>query len=177
VWLSASVLHWAARWVRENGPALIWVQNIAVGEMLSRLTGIPFYSGDGLDAGGRSIVDARPPASAIVSTHAIREGFQLHYWGRALMIGWTQPADQIEQIIGRQHRKKQENDVEIDVLVLSGETMRAFAMSYAESLQVKELMSSEYKLLKAELDYSGLGDYEALRHKQSRFVYNEPDLA
>lgn len=176
VWLSASVLHWAAQWVTKNGPALVWVQNIAVGEMLSKLTGIPFYSSDGLSEDGRSIIDARPPASAIVSTHAIREGFQLHYWGRALMIGWTQPADQVEQIIGRQHRKKQQNDVEIDVLVLSGETLRAFAMSYAESLQVREILSSKYKLLSAELDYTDLGYYGTLSQTQSRFVYKEPDL-
>jgi len=174
VWLSASVLHWAANWLRENSPALVWVQHLAVGDMLSRLTGIPFFSAEGRAPDGSSIVDLRPPASAILSIHALREGFNLPYWSRNAVLGWPQPADQCEQMIGRTHRTGQANAVSFDVPVLSGATLRAFQMAYSEAAQVREAFGQTQKLLNATIDTSELAGYEALMREQSRYVY-KPD--
>lgn len=171
VWVSASVLHWASAWLREHSPALVWVQNLAVGEMLSRLTGVPFYSAEGRSPDGSSIVDLRPPASAILSIHALREGFNLPYWSRNAVLGWPQPADQCEQLIGRTHRTDQENTVIFDVPVLSGATLRAFGMAMSEAAQVREAIGQTQKLLKATINTSELAGYETLMQEQSRYVY------
>ena len=172
VWLSASVLHWAAAWLRENAPALVWVTHTALGEMLSRLSGVPYYASEGRSESGRSIVDVDPPESAILSAHALREGFNLPQWSRGLVLGWLQPADQCEQLIGRQHRDGAKGPVSIDIAVLSGATLRAFYSAYSEAMQVAEAMGqNQQKLLKANIDTSELIGYETLASQQSRYVY------
>lgn len=148
VWLSGSVLDWVARWAREN-TGIIWVSHIEVGVALAQVTGLRYYGPKGKTSAGESILHADPKRSLIVSVHANRRGQNLQAWHKNLVLGWPQSARYVEQMLGRTHRRLQEHDVIVDVLLTSGMTLYSFDKTLQEAAFVRATQAQTQKILRS----------------------------
>jgi hypothetical protein len=151
-WISGSVLGLAKEWLQHNGPAICWVLNNAVGEALARMTGLPFYGAGGKTDQGQHIITHPANKNAIASIHSNKRGRNLQQMNRNLVIGWPQPAPDVEQLIGRMHRYGQDKAVYVDVIVGCAEHFEALHKSYREASCVKTLGKQTQKLLRAKID-------------------------
>lgn len=158
VQVSLSTLAYATKWINENGPALAWVQHSWVGETLSKMSGVPYFAGKGLDKEGRPIQKHPPSESAIVSTHANSYGLNLQAWNRNLVIGPEYSAEKWEQQIGRTHRYGQEHPVSYDVLVSCAENLQALAAAISEAHNAQQTFGLQQKLLHASWDWSQVSE-------------------
>lgn len=153
--ITASVLGYAAQWIKVNGPGLIWVQHDYVGKALSGMTGVPFFGSKGKDPTGRYIEKYDSRQSAIVSLLANERGRNLQSWNRNLVIGPHPAGTKWEQaIFGRTHRKGQEHPVYIDVLLSCAEDVRAVEKAYEEAGWGNGTVGTEQKFLVASFDWS-----------------------
>jgi hypothetical protein len=153
-WLSGSVLGYAKQWLQHNAPAMCWVIHIPVGEALSRMTGIPFFGAGGKNAEGTHIIKHSPTKPAICTIHANKRGRNLQGYTRHLVIGWPQPATDVEQLLGRSHRRGQMHPVHIDVLAACAEHFYALDQCYREASFVKMTGGQTQKILLANIDTS-----------------------
>lgn len=151
-WITGSVLGYAKEWLSSNGPAICWVLYNEVGEALSRMTGLPFYRAGGKTEQGQHIITHNPKKNAIASIHSNKRGRNLQAMNKNLVIGWPQPAPDVEQLIGRMHRYGQEHAVYLDVIVGCAEHFTALHRSYAEASCVRTLGRQTQKLLRAHID-------------------------
>jgi hypothetical protein len=152
--LSASVLGYAAEWLRLNSPALVWVQHRWVGETLSAMSRVPYFGPKGKTETGLYIMDHSPRQSAICSIHANKRGRNLQAWNRGLVIAPPQAATDWEQcIFGRMHRQGQTQPVHLDVLISCAANLHAVAKAYAEAGFAK-IGGPTQKLLIANYDWS-----------------------
>jgi hypothetical protein len=153
--VAASVLGAAASWMKENGPALIWVSHKYVGDALSAMSGVPYFGPQGKDSSGRYIMEHAPEKSAIVSLFANKRGRNLQAWHRNLVLGPPSAATEWEQaILGRTHRQGQTQPVHADVLVSCAENLRAISKAFAEAEWCQQTGGHTQKLLIAEYDWS-----------------------
>lgn len=153
--VSASVLGYAAAWIKANGPALVWVQHNYVGEALSAMSGVPYFGPQGKDAHGRYIMKHSPKSAAILSLDANSRGRNLQAWNRNLVIGPPPAATKWEQgIFGRTHRQGQRHAVHVDVLLSCAENLRAIESAHAEATWCEQTGGQTQKLLIAEYDWT-----------------------
>lgn len=153
--ITASVLGYACEWIRQNGPALIWVQHDYVGTALSAMSGVPYFGAKGKDPSGRYIMRHSPKLPAIVSLRANMRGRNLQAWNRNLVVGPPQAATEWEQgICGRTHRQGQTSPVWIDVILSCGENLHAVTRAHAEAEWVRSRSGAMSKLLVATYDWS-----------------------
>ena len=158
MWLTMSVLNYIAVWIRLNSPALIWTQDIAVGEALEALTGVRYYGAGGLDRNKNDIEKADPRLSAIVSIGANKRGRNLQAWNRALVVSPPQPGPDWEQgCLGRIHRGGQQRPVYVDVLLSSADSLHALEKACGEARHVKGTTGFAQKLLLAHWDWQYFG--------------------
>jgi len=171
--ITASVLGFAASWVKLNTPALVWVQHDYVGAALSAMTGVPYFGSKGRDINGRYIMKHSPKESAILSLSANSRGRNLQAWNTNLVLGPAQANTQWEQgYCGRTHRQGQKRPVHIDVLISCAENLRAVTQAYAEASWVKSRTAAESKLLVAQWDWSNLpaSELQALTPEHPSFA-------
>ena len=155
VWISTSVLSYVQAWIRANTPALIWVNDIPVGEALETLTGVPYYGAGGRDRNKRLIDEADPRKSAIVSVKANMVGRNLHGWNRALAVTPSVDIDEWEQgILGRMHRNGQIHPINLDVIISSADSLYALDRACEKSRFVESGRKLRYKLLMAAFDWT-----------------------
>jgi hypothetical protein len=175
VWLSSSVVDYAARWARES-PGLVWCWNRDFAEALSRATGLANYGAQGLDAAGRYIERADPTRSAILSVSANMRGRNLQGWCRNLVINPPQSARYLEQIIGRTHRQGQRRPVSVDILATSGDVLDAFDAAWREATFQRRTTGIAQKLLRAELRRAKLAFVDNEDRARSAFRWARKEI-
>lgn len=145
--VSRSVLTFAVQWIRLNSPALIWVQQTWTGEMLSMLSGVPFYGGKGKTTGGDYICDQNGSQSAILSAHANRRQRNLQAWQRNLIVAPEHSDERLEQQISRTSRRNQKHAVSIDFLVSANASIKALESAVQEAHNVRSTFRMPQKIL------------------------------
>lgn len=169
-WLTGSVLGFAKEWLQHNGPAVCWVTHIPVGEALAKMTGIPFFGAGGKSVHGQHIMHHPATKNCIATVHANKRGRNLQAFDRNLVIGWPQPAPDVEQLIGRMHRFGQKNSVKVDVIASCAEHFHALHQSYREAACVRTLGRQTQKLLRAHIDVSHVTRSTGYRWSKDRIV-------
>lgn len=148
VWLSTDVLQQACR--RIQGPTLVWVEHVAVGEKLAELTGHAFFHHGGVDTHGTPIESLAGKHSAIVSIQSNAEGRNLQAWSRNLVITPPAMGATWEQLLGRTHRPGQRED-EVSVAVMLGHPTlhESLAQAKADARYIEQVSGTPQKLLLA----------------------------
>lgn len=167
-WVSGSVVACARDWLRQNHPAIVWSPHVAAGEALSRMSGVPFYGAGGVTSAGESILNLRANQSAICSLQSNKRGRNLQSHVRHLAFGWPQPATDVEQMLGRPHRRGQDKAVHFDVLISCAEDLYAIDMSYREAGHVKVMQGQTQKILIASIDTSMVRNYSGSRWSRDK---------
>lgn len=120
-WIDDSCLKLCADWAAKNH-GLIWTPAPEFGLRLAKLTGLPFFHRQGIDAKSGILIDEYDgKTSAVVSVQANNAGRNLQdRWSKALFVAPSAKSDLLEQQIGRIHRQGQAADsVEIYFLLCS----------------------------------------------------------
>lgn len=148
VWISEYLIEYASKWLEENDRGLVWCELKGFAEHLSEVTGIPYFCNLGKDKKGIFIEDFSGPA--IVSPIAVKDGYNLQYnWSNNLIISCPPNNENIEQVIGRTHRKFQtEDEVTVQFVFTVEETMKGFMKMLEEARMYKTILNS--KLLYAD---------------------------
>jgi hypothetical protein len=153
--LTASILGYAAAWMRVNGPGLVWVSHTYVGQTLSAMTGVPFFGSKGKDPTGLYIEKYPSTKSAILSVDANGRGRNIQSWSRNLVLGPSPSPTEWEQaILGRTHRQGQDSPVWVDVVIACAENVRAIEQARHKASWQDTRGGAVPKLLIAELDWS-----------------------
>lgn len=178
VWLSDSVVKFAAEWVTSDpSPGCVWTWNVAFGDALAAVTRLKYYGAGGLDRFGDSISKLpcygvnpgrAPVPSIILSGQANQRGRNLQAWARNLLINPPRSARYLEQCFGRTHRAGQERPVTVDVLMTSGDTFDGFEASIREASFGRETFGITQKLLRAAI-------VRATRPADSTYRWRNPD--
>lgn len=152
VWMSTSVLEQALARLTKH-PTLIWTEQVATGQKLAELSGLPFFGRQGKDADGRAIDGLDKPETAIVSIASNHQGRNLQAWSRNSVIS-PQPNGKIwEQQIGRTHREGQEADeVDFDIMLGTGAIRAGMRQALRDARYIQETTSTPQKLLLAGLE-------------------------
>jgi len=171
VWMSLSVLGFAAEWMKINAPALIWTSDIPVGNALSLLTGVPYFGEGGYDADGNLLDTYDCRYSAIVSVGANKRGRNLQGWNRCLCI--TPPQNEVDWeqgVLGRVHRRGQRYDVYCDVIIASADSLRALDIACEVARHVYSRQGFAQKLLLSHFDWSAfpLGEIAGMSEEDPR---------
>jgi intein/homing endonuclease len=108
VWVDDAMIEAIAQW-NMTRTGIIWVSEVALGERLQEVLGLPYYHELGLDRTGRSIKDSRPDHGSIVaSVGSASEGNNLQAWDDNLIISLPPVGTVVEQLLARTHRRGQE---------------------------------------------------------------------
>lgn len=155
-WVSASVIHAAAKYARENN-ALIWYEFDDVGRAIAAATGISLYGPGGVGSTGRHIRNDPGRKSIALSIDANLEGRNLQdRWNDNYIVGAPQSARELEQLLGRTHRHGQECAVRARVVITSGLSIEAWRAAVREAQFVRETQGQDQKILRAKVIESKL---------------------
>lgn len=155
VTVSLSVLNYAVEWLKLNAPAIVWVDGSWLGEKLSELSGVPYFSSKGRASDGST---PQPGKSIIASVQSNYRGRNWWRWNRNLVLTPPSKNNWQEQIIGRTHRQGQQLDVYVDYLATSAESLRAFRNMQLTATGSQEALKLIPKILKATWDWSRVPD-------------------
>jgi len=148
-WVSASVVHFAAQWLRENN-GLVWYEFEEVGRAIAAAGACEIYGPGGRNDRGGHIRNDPGKRSVALSIDANLEGRNLQdRWCENLIIGAPQSARELEQLLGRTHRHGQARPVRAMILVTSGLSIEAWRTALREANFVRETQSLEQKILRA----------------------------
>lgn len=156
VWFDDGAIQAAAKWAKA-GPGVIWCEQVAFAQRLSKVTGLPYYGREGKDATGRSIPEFGEPGcgegTIIASIASNGEGRNLQGWYRNLITCPPSNGKVLEQLLGRTHRDGQEADeVTFEIFVTCREYAEAFWQATDDARFVYQTTGSEQKLLYADVD-------------------------
>lgn len=165
VWLSDHVLTLAQKWLDKN-KGIVWVEHLAFGEALSKLSGYPFFSGGGKERlTGQIIEDAKGPIIASIAANA--EGRNLQSWDKNLIISCTPSAQLFEQLVGRTHRPGQESDeVSVEILLTCREGYDGLNNIISQAQYVENTTGQIQKILYADKDIHSPSDIKDLAKKE-----------
>jgi hypothetical protein len=149
IWHDETVLERCAKWLDRSG--ICWVDHTFFGRALSQRTKLPYYGQNGLDAQGKSILDAKGPIIASVAANGT--GKNLQAWNRNLIVSCPTGASVWEQLLGRTHRQGQRADeVTVDVLMGCVEHFDAWKRARAEAKMAADMLGAPQKLLVADVE-------------------------
>jgi hypothetical protein len=151
VWLTESVIEYAAEWLSTRPHGLCWVEHRCVGPALSRLSGVKYF-GQGGKCGKLPIESHAGPA--IVSFGSNFRGRNLqHNWHENLILSLPERGAHWEQLLGRTHRDGQKADeVSIDLTIVCREQILGFQKALATAEFAAESSTMAQKLLDASVD-------------------------
>lgn len=153
--LTASILAYAAAWMKVNGPGLVWVRHDYIGHALSAMTGVPYFGSQGKDPTGLYIAKYSAEKNAILSIKSNGRGRNIQSWHRNLVLGPpSSPTDWEQAICGRTHRNGQDKPVFIDVVISCAENVRAIEKARGKANWMDTRTGASHKLLIADFDYS-----------------------
>lgn len=151
-WIDASVLRAAIAWANKH-KGIVWVEHTCFGDLLSRMSGIPYYGRKGLDARGNAIEAHAPGKPLVASIQSNSTGRNLQAWSRNLIASMPANGMQTEQLFGRTHRDGQDADeVLFDVFVSCAEHVGSFWQAKRDCEFVADSTGSPQKLLLADVD-------------------------
>jgi len=151
IFYETTALETCLTWLQKN-VGIVWVEHLAFGETLSRLSGAPYFGPGGLDASGASIKDATGKHSVIASITACGQGFNLQMFSKNLITSCPSGAATIEQVLGRTHRDGQlADEVVVDILLGCREQYEAFDRALEGAKAAEALLGHSQKLLLADL--------------------------
>ena len=182
--VSLSTVNYIKQWLTLNDPAVVWVQGTWLGETLEGVTKALYYADEGKSKSGSKPV---PGKSIIASVQSNMRGRNWQSLNKCLIVGAFARASWIEQIVGRMHRQGQGQDVWVDYLAVSGESIRAFdrvrerASGPADMFELKQkvitaawdtsLLTREY----LDPDNAGLGEGFAARWRRPAVKESEDE--
>ena len=115
IWVTDSIVRQLIDFAHSDKPALVWVENTAVGLKMHSL-GLPYYGAQQKTPDRAHVLDADPKQSIALSMQSCDEGLNLQAWQRTIYSAPTFNAGKMEQTLGRNHRPGQDAD-EIDVYI------------------------------------------------------------
>jgi hypothetical protein len=130
---------------------LVWVNHIALGERLSRLTGWPYHREGARDAAGVYLGDQTAPVAiaSIAACHRGVDGAQLRY-NRHVVLEPPADARVWEQLLGRLARQGQPSStVHVEVVLRCPEHEAAFASALEQARGIEEATRQSQLLLRA----------------------------
>lgn len=152
VWLDMSVLKQVIKRIPKE-PTLIWTEQVATGEKLAEMSGLPFFGRQGKDAKGRIIESLQGRETAIVSIPSNHQGRNLQAWCRNMIISPPPNGGLWEQLMGRTHREGQEaDDVFFDIMLGTGAIREGMRQALRDARYIEETTGTPQKLLLAGLD-------------------------
>ncbi len=118
IWEDDTLIKYVQKWAKKN-KGLIWVSEVALGDQLSAVIGLPYYRQMGKNAGGDPIELADPKNGPIIASIASNsEGRNLQHWDKNLVISPPPTGLVWEQLLGRTHRHGQASDsVTVEVAI------------------------------------------------------------
>lgn len=158
-WLSSSVIHYAVNWAKRTG-GIVWTEFVEIGEVIAKAARIPYYGEDGRSSAGTSIENDTGGHAIVASIAANSEGRNLQGgagqanirgWNENLMIGVTQSAERLQQLIGRTHRRLQIRPVRATFLMTSGLSLQSWQVAQREAGFVQESQGMAQKILRAQV--------------------------
>lgn len=158
VWMDDTALKYAAAWLKQDR-GIVWVAQVAAGERLSEMTGVPFFSSGACDRSGNHASTHDGPM--IASVAACRERLNLQYsnW-RNLFLTCPPKNTWIEQAVGRTHRDGQpKDDVSVEFLLTTRESFLCLKQCVRDAEMDWATHGQPQKLAYANRD---LGPVEAL---------------
>jgi hypothetical protein len=142
VWESDFIVGEVSRWL-EGGEGIVWVEHTAVGNLLATRLGLPYYG-----AGKRAsleILDARGPIIASIAAHGT--GKNLQQWSRNLITAPPTSGKTWEQLLGRTHRRGQEEDeVIVDVYLHAEELVASFTQARSDARYIEDTLGARQRL-------------------------------
>lgn len=157
-WFDDSFIEWCVKWL-ESEKSLLFTSQIAVGERLKKLTGLPYFHTGGLDPDFGSIEDWRGgPAIASVDSNKKGRNIQ-HLWHKACVVGGLASGPDAEQLIGRLHRPGTRADV-VEFTFPYG-CLEVFETIHRAREQAKAADNPMHKLIRCDFLVENLLDAEA----------------
>lgn len=109
-WFDDSFINWCVKWLDEE-KSILFTSQIAVGQRLKKLTGLPYFHHGGIDP-DHGAIEQWKGGAAIASVDSNKQGRNIqHLWSKACVVGGLSSGPDAEQLIGRLHRTGQEADV------------------------------------------------------------------
>ena len=145
VWLTDSVLKYAADWARKTG-GLVWVEHRAVGIRLNKEFSLTYFGQGGMSASGETIRTFKGPAA--VSSLAVAYGFNLQdRYSENLILNAQPTGKQYEQLLGRTHRYGQRaRVVRAEVLITVPEQEFGFQQARDDATYAEQCSGQRRKL-------------------------------
>lgn len=151
VWLSDDLINHCIKWTQEN-TGIIWTEHVAFGRRLAKLSGLPYYGQQGLNAAGEAIEDAS--GSVIASIQSNGEGRNLQQWDNNLIVSCPPSAATLEQLMGRTHRHGQESEeVSFSILMKCMEDWEGFEKCVLQAKYVSNTTQQQQKILSTTIEY------------------------
>ena len=153
VWHDDSALKVCAEWLAKHPRGIVWCEHQFFARTLSRITGVPYYGAQGLDAKGNFIEDHPSGSPVIASIAANCTGRNLQFkWSENLVTAPPSDSERWEQLIARTHRPGQtEDSVSVDVLVACREHLESIPRALASSDVKADMLGFSQKLRIADL--------------------------
>lgn len=153
VWVDTSVLEQVLKRVGTKHPTLIWVEQVATGEKLAEISGLPFFSRGGKDEKGRHIQAIGGKETVIISIPSNHKGRNLQAWNRNQIVSPPPNGGIHEQLFGRTHREGQEADaVYFDFALGSSSIREGLRQAMRDARYIEQTTGTPQKLLLAGLD-------------------------
>lgn len=185
MWHDDSCLNFCEEWGRKH-VGIIWSDHSYFGRELARRTGWNYFGREGINEAGVPI--DLPGAfhegkTIIASRKSNATGRNLQAWNRSLVVSPPGGADELEQLIAREHRPGQKADeVNIDLVFACAEHVKAWQDARAGAEMVRDTLGQQQKILMADsvLDmsrfqmYSGHRWSKTLSEKEGGFVLPKP---
>mgnify|MGYP001613878840 FL=1 len=145
VWVDDWLLKDAAAWMTKQ-PGVVWVEHIAFGHELARVSGGPYYGAGKAAAAGIILEDGK---RSIIASEAHSEGKNLQTaFSRNLIVSVSPNAKLLEQMIGRTHRPGQpEDEVEVEFYLHIPELREALETAKNHAAYIQETTGSHQKLI------------------------------
>ena len=162
VWHDDHAIDTCTAWLKK--PGIVWTEHRFFAERLSKLSGVPYYGAQGLDAVGVYIEDAKPGSSAIASIDANREGKNLQkLWHRNMLVCPPRSAAWLEQTIARTHRPGQlADEVTVDVLIGCRENFDNIVGAIEDAQAIQQMTGKIQKLTLADVTLPSVGEMDRL---------------
>lgn len=152
VWLTRSVLEYAAEWLSSHDLGLCWVEHRSVGPELAKISGLKFFGQGGLC--GKLPLEAHE-GPAIVSLGSNYRGRNLQRWRENLVLSLPERGAYWEQLLGRTHRDGQTADeVSMDLAIVCREQILGFQKALATAEFAADASTMRQKLLDADVSVS-----------------------
>lgn len=139
LWLDREALDLAYDWLMTQ-EGIVWVEDVALGEMLSRYTKVPFYGP------GKCLSQALGPVIASVEAQA--QGPNLKQWHRNLVLSCPADGCSWEQMIRRTHHDDQPADkVKFEIVLACKEQIQSLYQALSDARFLESTTGQPQKLI------------------------------